>query len=509
MSTDTLTLQAGATHVKHDAGLAPVVIRLDKASEYRQWLMFHRVNRDQYNGRGWLPLTDLYTTSARFGVRLTRRQIDNLLTSGNGIFWKRKANRLRLRGYDETVATLLKLDYAARGDMDGLADYRPTEPVWIDAAGKLLMFKAQMYTAFIETRQKSGSYHASRPLLTRMFGVTVKTLITWEKAAGVIVTPTHIQYAGADPDVQLPDHTYPYARANGEMGIAYQHTNVYSAGVPVIRHNHAGQKSKAKAARNRVIENLQSADECSGGLSQPTRSYFENEQPAKAWKTARKHARKHFTPGMVLYVKLGNKNTRDGSLMMFERYDLHTDIQWTEVDDRDLKGELSSPAFENLRDGFLDSHFIRKQPQIWLKQCWKLSTYTEVVDTCTHTYSLIASDPYFAFAAAELGAQITLKTRKKTPRQSPALGDASATTEAQAEGVSQLLAFVPNAGTGTAYRAALLNKLDLLRHTRTPKITLNRLKSALDAAGIDMTKLEPIWTEIRQIKNNREVWINR
>jgi hypothetical protein len=314
-----------------DPGIAPLVSHLGIAPAFRLWLVARDLDTA---GAGIVSKRSLRAALPSYGIDISREYFNRLIAAGYETFW----NTSELTGYNPKTHIRLcgyrrlwrKLTHRLPADI--ARDIRPQHRVLVSVAGSAADFNAQLYAAWIDTRNRKGSITMSRELLCRIWNTTTMTLLSWETAAGVSVIENRAQYAGSNPHVP-PAHAYAYPRKDGTVGAAWQMPNTYTNSQTFRHHPHTGQKRKAQKARARVLESIESASICEAGQA-TGRLYFTGKTPLEASKTVRRHLRKHGDVERHHFVRLGEMVRRRGVVVIHECYDAHTDLLHTERDDR-------------------------------------------------------------------------------------------------------------------------------------------------------------------------------
>ncbi|HEX2620042.1 MAG TPA: hypothetical protein VHL11_07840, partial [Phototrophicaceae bacterium] len=352
-----------------DVGLAPLVNHLDLIPAYRIYLIAQQLNRSTLDGRGWLTVADLHQALANFGLDYSPRRFEMLIKEGSDLFWRirpceRGRKGLYLAGYIRVWERLGKRLFRVAPDLNLLDAYRPIKyAAIVDVSGSLQQFKSRLYAAWIETRHKSETFHASREFVSTLWNVCDNTLRQWESLSPVNVTPCYAEYAGNDPRFRPPKHAYLYARKDGSLAITWQLPNTYSIkpGQTIERHGASGQSRKARKAHNQVIKALKSIqplEQIGEGIAVPGRMYFEKVKNAyETCKTIRKLiqrlSRRHEDSTTPRYIFLGSKTTRRGRLQIYESYDMNAGFPHIDLNDRDYLGERS-PEFRLLKSASLE-----------------------------------------------------------------------------------------------------------------------------------------------------------
>lgn len=166
--------------IKLYPSLAMGMLRKGQVACGRLWLLLRHLDTD---GRGWLLLADVRDrlTGREASLRLCgRRQLRHLLQQGNGLFWRRDADRVWLKSMAKVTARL---------GVSRLAGRPVALPVAI-LTGSIGLVRAHLYASFHSSRTPDGKRAAmpiSRAALTGLSGISRRTQHTYERRARVQV----------------------------------------------------------------------------------------------------------------------------------------------------------------------------------------------------------------------------------------------------------------------------------------------------------------------------------
>lgn len=362
-----------------DAGLSPLIHRLGLTNPYRLWLIAHSIDTD---GRGWVTEAQMRDALPLYGVHYTRRQFDNLIEEGAGILWKVRPTRLRLTGFEvlwERLSTRVSRDV-----LDAI--WSPKLRVYTSVAGTIGDFRATLYSAWIDTRTKDGEYTAVRSTIRKIWNICPKTQWNWDERAGIVVTTNDVQYGGKNPQM-IPSYATIYPAKNGENRAVWQDANTYAAPQPFREHAKVGRIRKVRKTRNRVLKAHQPLEKCSEGLADTGRLRFKRDTTQKTFKAILKHVRKHHDPDRRHTAYLGELRGR----RKWECYDMDTDLQHTEADDRDPAGAKSHDfvsAVQALEEyGWSRTILFSRWKKITGTNCSKDVNGVDVVHSQSHVQS--------------------------------------------------------------------------------------------------------------------------
>ncbi len=153
------------------------MLRQEQAAAGRIWLLMRHLDT---NGQGWLSIGDIRAQLASKGEPLHVcgwRQMRNLLTAGDNIFWQREKERVWLFGVTRTAVSL---------DVP----YLQQRPVAIPAtalAKSIGEARAHLYATFHSGRMKDSGMASpiARATLNELSGLSGHTQRKYEQQAGV------------------------------------------------------------------------------------------------------------------------------------------------------------------------------------------------------------------------------------------------------------------------------------------------------------------------------------
>lgn len=163
-----------ATTLPIDHGIAQAMLRGRQAAAGRLWLLLRHSDHD---GRGWVARSEAQQRFAGPDApqRLCeRRQLDNLLRQGEGVFWQLRDGRIWLRSLARVAQTL----GVAR--LSGRTVLLPAALL----AGSLRQARAALYAAFHAGRPQAGAPIA-RATLRDLSGVSPRAQRQYDRVVGV------------------------------------------------------------------------------------------------------------------------------------------------------------------------------------------------------------------------------------------------------------------------------------------------------------------------------------
>jgi hypothetical protein len=313
---DTLTPATTGLTVRVDPELARLAVALNKAGEFRVWL----IARHFFGQPGWVEKERLREVLATEQIA-SRRQVDRVLKQGDRLFWGRSpSGRIFLRAYVRVAERLTRLARETQPQL--VATNVPgARDVYLRVGGTLGAFKAQVYAGWLTHREAPK---ISRQVLAALFGCSQETLRNWERELGssLAVVPNYAQCA-VDPRLDdwvashIPEHSYSYVTSRGQMRIRWRQPNSYNP-QRIRQHPHKGQSRKA---RTKAISAAwyQPVELCAHGLAtlafdrshRVPRRYFATAKALRAF-LERLKRRKRGQPLIARYVSRGEDRNRHG-----------------------------------------------------------------------------------------------------------------------------------------------------------------------------------------------------
>lgn len=235
---------AAGLSVRADPELGRLAVALNKAGEFRVWL----VARHFFGRPGWVERQQLKQVLEAQRIA-SRRHVDRLLQEGEGLFWGcSPTGRIYLRSYVKVAEQLTRLARDTNPQL--VATNVPgARDVYLRVGGSLGAFKAQVYAGWLTYREAPK---ISRRVLAGLFGCSQETLRNWERELGSsLAVVTNYAQCAADPRLDdraashIPDHSYAYVTSRGQVRIRWRQPNSYNPKA-IRQHPHKGQSRKAR-----------------------------------------------------------------------------------------------------------------------------------------------------------------------------------------------------------------------------------------------------------------------
>ena len=281
-------LDAETTHFRVDPELGRLCVALHLAPALRVWVVLRQQVRE-HDGSGWIERKTLRAALSAQAITCGSRQLQRILTRGEGVFWNVTRQRVYMRSWAHLAATLTETAQTAH--IGRIERNRPgVREMYVPVAGGLEAWEAQLYAAWFASRNNPT---ISRSELAVLFNRDKTVLRRWERTRLVGQLTVRHNYAQC-PSYEaffqhIPAYALSYAawvRWQGKprqiARIRWQLPNTYVAGA-YKQHHRKGQASKVRKRVNRVTE-TKPADERRGGWP---RLYFDTPE------TLRKFVRKH------------------------------------------------------------------------------------------------------------------------------------------------------------------------------------------------------------------------
>lgn len=306
-----VTPQTPQSSLKLDAGIAPLVARLQRVPHFRLYVILQHLNLLDGN-RQRITVERLYAALGALGVEYQPQRYYQLIAQGQGLFWKvGQGRRLYLVSERNAWPAMLQRLEEQGATAAELAMYCPAHrKVYVDVSGGLQAFTARLYAAWVGSR-RAGMVTASRDAQGRLWGASGRTIYTYARLGGVRVTPGYVQYAGPVDDTphrgdNIRGDVREY-RVKGETRYSWQAPNTY--GYINNEHHARGQQNKIRRATRR--DGKQDAD-----LRGASKRIFDaGGDVVKACKQALSNARK-YGPKWSL-VALGDAQHTNGRVVRY------------------------------------------------------------------------------------------------------------------------------------------------------------------------------------------------
>jgi len=214
-----------------DVGLA--LLKADQAAAGRIWLLLRHIDRD---GSGWVSLERArkQLTGRRSPLRVCGwRQLRNLLSRGDGLFWKRDS--LRAGGSRIWLRSVTRVAAALEVDRLRLRPVALPIAALLDGIGTA---RAHFYASFHSGRSEEAPI--ARATLKRLSNVSRRTQQQYEQRAGVkrqqnwAIGPPHTAKAAQERAWRQGRAYFPFTDRRGRQGeagatyLAWQLPNSYT-----------------------------------------------------------------------------------------------------------------------------------------------------------------------------------------------------------------------------------------------------------------------------------------
>jgi hypothetical protein len=272
-------------------------------------------------------------------------------------YWTLDTSRKRiyLTGQVKVAAQLVR-KATETGEEDIVGTNLPgRRRVKVSLAGSLQEASARLYAAWFASKdlQHKGTI-ISRETLCRLWQVSVPTLLTWERIAGIDSQSSYAQTNGTSID-RVPSYAYLTLNRDGSYSAAWRLPNTYIVGDHDIQqHSHTG---KAKQIRRAVKDEIAQAEQRGSiGDTASLRSgkrYFTDDAHAKSTpfrgceNYLRKLGRSDGNLSIRRYFYIGRRH----GVHVYEPYNIHRDVQETQLYQR-LTWQEDQPDFVALRASY-------------------------------------------------------------------------------------------------------------------------------------------------------------
>lgn len=317
-----------------DAEQMRILVALGYGPQTLVYAVAQQMTRDT-TGRGAIDEHELLSTLTKYGVQSTYKNMRRWLTDGDGVLWRRHKNLLYLKSPARMSGRRRK------GQLDvvqmALDAHRPElvitnhpgiKLISVPVAPMLTHWYGNLLAAWHNSRDEH-TQGISRYTLEILWGKLKKTLIGWEKQAGIKSTASYAQYT--DAEYVPAKHAFPVlveTLCDGQRTPVIRPmarwSNSYSAPTMKERQHKRAPRERARAARlvlegatNSGIPNSvcgAAAASCSGVGFKPTgrRSFHSNDGTLKdAFKRLAHHLQRDPDDLAPHFVRLGFDLRRD------------------------------------------------------------------------------------------------------------------------------------------------------------------------------------------------------
>ncbi|MBL8118771.1 MAG: hypothetical protein JNJ78_14660 [Anaerolineae bacterium] len=292
-----------------DPELARIALALKHANLFRVWAVLLQFARK--TNRNSIPRALLAEKLADHGVNVSDRNLRRWLYRGHGLYWQITESTVYFAG-QKLLSARLTAYVLEHGKSDLIKTNQPgrNRQMYISLAGSLAQFEAQVYAAWIASRNNPL---IARSVLQMLFNRTARILRQWEASAGVTATSNEVQYHPQFNN-SVPDHAIMYEAdlGNGLTETRFRARTVNTYHAPVIKqHAKRGQGRRILRAVVEVLQSVEPAGNCgqggsrrasTGGLKPTGRLYFDNITKARQ---SRKHSGER-----TRYIRLGAAFTK-------------------------------------------------------------------------------------------------------------------------------------------------------------------------------------------------------
>ena len=324
--------------VQIDPELARLAYVTGHFALYRIWVYATRAIGD---GSGWVGKGRLEESLRRRNIRMSHRNYNRLIKAGIDLFWTtdNRTGRIYLSGAERVTKLLTQLC----DPIDIETNQPGVRRMHVDLSGSMGDAVAHAYAAWIARKDKKGyGVTISRDALSILWGVSVPTLLDWEKRAKVKKVSNYAQQDNTDP-VTCPDHAYLCRAKSGDDFVSWRMPNTYRSDVKSHKRNGNARKLR-QSVRGR---SRQPATQGVGGSLRRGKLYWlDGRKRGKedGFKKCDVHLRKHgdvFVPHYVclgIHLKAGEKTP----IRIYERYDTRYNASVTQMDMRDYAAEYDA-----------------------------------------------------------------------------------------------------------------------------------------------------------------------
>jgi hypothetical protein len=313
--------------IAYSAGLYPV---------YRAWLYLRANNPD---GSGRVDRETISKIWKQAGIAASDRHIRRLIEQGQGFFWntsKFQSSRLYLAGIERVASRLIT----------GQTTDKPggkNPDMLIDLTGDISQSIARVYAAWIARKSGKNGVTISRARLQDLWNVEVKSLLRWEKLAGIEKQSNYAQSNDTSID-KVPAHARLCLHRDNSYFASWRLPNTYLA--KSAQHKAIGKAQKIRSAVNRRIEDLLQRGYDFQLAPLVESLYFDSEK--KCQKHIKRIARKDGDIFKARYFLLGIRH----GVRIHEKYDIQQNYQLTSLSQRAIWQERKDQQFLIARNSY-------------------------------------------------------------------------------------------------------------------------------------------------------------
>jgi len=290
--TEFLERQEAAYKIVGDTELTRLSIGLKQSSEIRIWLLIEQHARE--TNLNHLSRLQLETLLERYGIKYSQQNLDKWLRRGHSLYWRldEKGSLIWLIGY-KRLSEILTNRALRFGLIDLIITNNPGQrkSMYIDMRSDTVeQFEANCYAGWHASKTNN---QIARFTLTRLFNRSTKTLIKWEKLAGITIIHGITHYSAEHADA-VPLNTKGEGlrgdvleyEVNGKTRWSAEYSNIYQT-LPMKQHAVRGQSRKVARHLHKLLKSFESAGLIGqggnpGGLNPTGRVIFDDDKRAKA-----------------------------------------------------------------------------------------------------------------------------------------------------------------------------------------------------------------------------------
>ena len=311
-----------------------LIDRASRTGETRLIWMWYLARHVDKNGSNHVYIDELYSNARKADRNLSKAQFDRYMRDGiKAGYWTLTGQGRRGQDYRRKVFYTGYNKLATAGAADDGTNGAGSMP-FVEINLRWRYFLPQAYAGWMAVHIKSknrvktnilgqkkrsartNAYHISRQTLERVWGVTVPTLIKWEKIARIKVRHG-IEQVNENARLGIDTHAdaKPYATTDGKIQWVGQSINSY---IPPVMRISASKLTRLNVRRQcrAIVEamgtdsqpasiNGQSEHNSDGGLPAPfVPISFDNRKSNKGFKSAKAYCNRHkdFTGAMRVLI---------------------------------------------------------------------------------------------------------------------------------------------------------------------------------------------------------------
>lgn len=265
-----------------DVELARIAVGLRQSAQLRLWIILQEYARE--SGYNHLTRSQLATLLEQYHIRYSWQNLHRWLRQGQGVWWNLHNDTVWMIGYERVAKSLAdtammlpkpKRGYWRRNLIEtNTPGMRRAMYIQVSSAN-LNQFEAQVYAAWHASKD---GMPISRFVLNRLWARDTKTLIRWQRLAGIIVINTFVHYT--------EDHSnyVPHAPGGGYRGgvIEYkvgksrrwsaEYSNTYRTTTAIRQHPYRGKSRRVFEVIRNMIEKAEASVSTAGqGVVDPDR----------------------------------------------------------------------------------------------------------------------------------------------------------------------------------------------------------------------------------------------